>query len=80
MNLTLAVDEAVADRARRAAQAMGKSLNQVVREYLEQLAGDASIEAEISEFEALCGQGDSGGAHFGRESTYADRLDRYRAA
>ena len=49
MNLTLAVDEEVAERARRAAQAMGKSLNQVVREYLEQLAGDATIEAEIAE-------------------------------
>lgn len=80
MNLTLAVDEEVAERARRAAQAMGKSLNQVVREYLEQLAGDATIEAEIAEFDALSGRGNSGGARFDRESSYADRVERFRAA
>jgi len=41
MNITLSVDEQVAQRAREAAQKMGKSLNQVVREYLEQLGGGA---------------------------------------
>lgn len=40
MNITLVVDEQLAERARAAAQAMGKSLNQVVREYLERLAGE----------------------------------------
>jgi len=39
MNITLSVDEKIAERARATAQAMGKSLNQMVREYLEQLAG-----------------------------------------
>ena len=38
MNITLSVDERVADEARKAASAMGKSLNQAVRDYLEQLA------------------------------------------
>ncbi|HWS26917.1 MAG TPA: DUF6364 family protein [Xanthomonadales bacterium] len=80
MNLTLSVDEAVAEQARKAAQAMGKSLNQVVREFLEQLAGQRSVEAEIEEFVALSGRGDSGGARFDRESTYADRVDGYRGA
>ncbi len=41
MNITLAVDEKLAERARNAAQAMGKSLNQAERDYLEQLAGRA---------------------------------------
>ena len=41
MNITLSVDEQVAQRAREAAQKMGKSLNQAVRDYLEQLAGSA---------------------------------------
>lgn len=50
MNITLAVDENLADRARQAAQAMGKSLNQVVREYLEQLAGNAQLEAELEAY------------------------------
>ena len=51
MNITLAVDEQLAERARIAAQAMGKSLNQAVREYLEQLAGRAQLEADLEAFE-----------------------------
>lgn len=50
MNITLSIDEQVADQARRAAQAMGKSLNQAVRDYLEQLAGRAELEAEIAAY------------------------------
>jgi len=51
MNITLSVDEQVADSARKAARAMGKSLNQAVRDYLEQLAGAQQIEAELAAFE-----------------------------
>ena len=51
MNITLAVDEQLAERARAAAQAMGKSLNQAVRDYLEQLAGRAQLEADLEAFE-----------------------------
>ena len=43
MNLTLSVDERVAEGARQTAQAMGKSLNQVVRDYLEQCVLPASL-------------------------------------
>ena len=50
MNITLSIDECVAAQARQAAQAMGKSLNQAVRDYLEQLAGRAQLEAEIAAF------------------------------
>lgn len=50
MNITLSVDERIAEAARSAAQAMGKSLNQAVRDYLEQLAGGQQIEAEIAAF------------------------------
>ncbi|MCC8999949.1 MAG: MerR family transcriptional regulator [Candidatus Contendobacter sp.] len=39
MNITLAVDEKTVEQARKTAQAMGKSLNQAVRDYLMQLAG-----------------------------------------
>ena len=52
MNITLAIDERVAERARRAAQAMGKSLNQAVRDYREQLAGAEQLEAELEAFKA----------------------------
>jgi hypothetical protein len=51
MNITLSVDERVADAARKAAGAMGKSLNQAVRDYLEQLAGGQQIDNEIAAFE-----------------------------
>ena len=50
MNITLSIDERVVEQARQAAQAMGKSLNQAVRDYLEQLAGRAQLESEIDAF------------------------------
>ncbi|MBN8492895.1 MAG: MerR family transcriptional regulator [Burkholderiales bacterium] len=50
MNITLSIDERVAEQARLAAMAMGKSLNQAVRDYLEQLAGRAQLESEIAEY------------------------------
>jgi antitoxin component of RelBE/YafQ-DinJ toxin-antitoxin module len=37
MNITLAIDDELVREAREVAQAMGKSLNQLVREYLEQI-------------------------------------------
>ena len=54
MNITLSVDEQVALRAREAAKKIGKSLNQVVREYLEQLAGIARRGQQWTQFEERC--------------------------
>ncbi|MDD2844819.1 MAG: DUF6364 family protein, partial [Rhodoferax sp.] len=54
MNITLSVDEQVAARAREAAKKMGKSLNQVVRDYLEQLAGGARRGQQWAQFEERC--------------------------
>jgi antitoxin component of RelBE/YafQ-DinJ toxin-antitoxin module len=48
MNITLSVDEKLADEARRAAQSMGMSLNQAVRVSLERLAGREQLEAELT--------------------------------
>jgi Family of unknown function (DUF6364) len=53
MNLTLSLDDRVVKRARRKAQAMGKSLNQVVREYLERLAGSDDAERDVAELRRL---------------------------
>jgi hypothetical protein len=53
MNLTLAVDERVVTRARRAARSLGKSLNQAIRDYLEELAGGVSAEDDVAELERL---------------------------
>lgn len=51
MNITLSIDEQVAQRAREAAQKMGKSLNQVVRDHLEQLAGGTRRGQQWAQFE-----------------------------
>ncbi len=59
MNITLSVDEQVALRAREAAKKMGKSLNQVVRDYLEQLAGNARRGQQWTQFEERCLQSDA---------------------
>jgi hypothetical protein len=57
MNLTLSVDEQTVERARAVAKAMGKSLNQLVRDYLEQLANRDQAERDIAEFKALSPSG-----------------------
>lgn len=69
MNITLSVDERVVEEARKAAGAMGKSLNQAVRDYLEQLAGGADLAAELKAFErsALRSRARLNGWKFDRE-------------
>ena len=69
MNITLSVDERVAEQARAAAAALGKSLNQAVRDYLEQLAGSEQLASELRAFEqsALDTPGRLGGWKFDRE-------------
>jgi hypothetical protein len=54
MNITLSVDERVAESAREAARKMGKSLNQAVRDYLEQLAGQERQATEWQLWEQRC--------------------------
>ena len=68
MNLNLSVDERIADEARRAASAMGKSLNQAVRDYLEQLARAHQLQQELDAFDAsaLATPGRLGGWKFDR--------------
>lgn len=72
MNITLSVDEKTAERARRAAQAMGKSLNQLVRDYMEQLAGQDEVREAVAELRALSAQsgGDARGWRFDREALH----------
>ncbi len=53
MNITLSIDENIVQRARTAAEAMGKSLNQVVREYLASLATADDVEADLAELRDL---------------------------
>ena len=57
MNSTLAIDDELVREARQVARAMGKSLNQLVREYLEQLTGRDEAARDIDELRALSGEG-----------------------
>lgn len=70
VNLTLSVDEQTVARARKKAQALGKSLNQLIRDYLQRLAGGDDAERSIAEFRKLSGQGHSRGWRFNRDEIH----------
>jgi hypothetical protein len=70
MNVTLSIDEQTVERARRRAAVLGKSLNQLVRDYLQKLAGGDDAERSIEEFERLSGTGNSHGVRFDRDETH----------
>ena len=81
MDIKPSADEKIIERARKAAQSMGKSLNQAVRDYLEQLAaGEEGLDAELEELRRMAGRGNSGGQRISRDDLYADRLERQRGA
>ncbi len=68
-NLTLSIDEKTIERARDAAQAMGTSLNQLVRDHIERLSGADQRVADHDAFEAraVAGKGRLNGWKFDRE-------------
>jgi Family of unknown function (DUF6364) len=70
VNITLSVDERTVARARKRAEAIGTSLNQVIRDYLQKLAGDDDPERSIEEFRRLSGTGDSRGWRFNRDEIH----------
>jgi hypothetical protein len=72
VNLTLSVEEVTVRRARKAAAAMGLSLNEAVRRFLEDLAGERSSEEDIDEIERLSSlsEGRSRGWRFDRDEIH----------
>lgn len=70
MNLTLSVDDQLVARARKRAEALGKSLNQLIRDYLLKVAGGDDVERSIEEFQRLSGQGHSRGWRFNRDEIH----------
>jgi hypothetical protein len=70
MNVTLSLDDQVVARARKRAEALGKSLNQLVREYLEKLAGGDDPERSLDELRRLSGTGHSRGWRFDRDELH----------
>jgi len=55
-NITLSADEQLIEKARSEAARRGKSLNQLIRDYLEDLAGDRSQTAEFDRLRELSEQ------------------------
>jgi hypothetical protein len=72
MNVTLSVDDELVQEARRRAEAMGTSVNQLVRQYLEQLVGKSDSNSDATEFERLsrAARGNSGGWKFNRDELH----------
>jgi hypothetical protein len=75
MNVTLSIDEAVIRRARRRAEALGTSVNQLIRDYLDEFSGVRDPGAEAAEFARLSRQarGNSRGWKFNREELHERR-------
>jgi hypothetical protein len=68
MNVTLSMSKL--ERARRKAEAMSKSLNQVIRDCLQSLSGGDDQEPSIEEFKRLSGTGHSRGWRFKHEEIH----------
>jgi hypothetical protein len=77
MNLTLSVDEALVERARESARQRGTSLNALIREYIEVLAGNTGDQA-LAAFESLWRDPGRSTQAFDREAIYEERLGRYK--
>lgn len=77
MNVTLSLDEQLLTRARKKAEALGKSVNQLIRDYLQTLAGVDDPERSIEEFKRLSGKGNSRGWRFNRDEIHSRRDDAH---
>ena len=75
-NITLSVDDQLLEQARRAADRRGKSLNALIREYLEELAGARRGADAAERLQALWaeGRGNSGGQKISRDTLYEGRV------
>jgi hypothetical protein len=75
MNLTLAIADETILEARRRAESMGTSVNQLVRDYLEQFAGKSNPEQDAAEFArlSLFSKGAAAGWKFNREELHERR-------
>jgi hypothetical protein len=75
VNITLSIDEQTLKRARERLQAVGKSVNQEIREHLQHIAGDEDIEKAIEFFVKTSGQGKpEPGWKWNRDEIYEERL------
>lgn len=72
MTLQLSIDDRIVQEARKVAESMGTSIDQLVQDYLEKLPSSADIEAELEELDRLSeeAKGDSRGWKFNRNEAY----------
>jgi hypothetical protein len=70
MNITLAIEDRLVEKARRKADANGTSLNQVVRDQIRKYAGEDDPASIIEEFLNLPGNGNSRGWRFNRDEVH----------
>jgi predicted Co/Zn/Cd cation transporter (cation efflux family) len=72
VNITLAIDEQLVERAREKLRATGKTINQEIREHLEHIVGD-NLERDLEGFRQRVGQGNSNGWKWDRDELYEER-------
>jgi len=79
VNLTLSVDDRTLERAREVAREQGTSVNALIREYLERLAGARTGAQTLADLERQWAEklGHSG-RRVRRDDLYEDRLGRPR--
>ncbi len=70
MNLTLSIDEKTLKKAREAARAQGMTINQLVRDYLQQFSNQSDLENSIALFHKTCRQGHSANRAFTRDDLH----------
>ncbi len=70
MNVTLAIEDRLVEKARRKAEATGTSLNQVVRDQIRKYTGEDDPASVIGEFLTLPGNGNSQGWRFDRDEVH----------
>ena len=76
MNITVSVDDTVAEKARELAHRQGMTVQAMIRSYLETLVGERPGDAVAAELLELMREspGHSGGYRFRREDVYEDRM------
>ena len=73
MNITLAIDDRLVEKARRKADATGTSLNQIVRDQIQKYVGEDDPASAIDEFLKLSVEANSQGWRFNRDEIHERR-------
>jgi len=82
VNITLSINEQIVERAREKLRALGKSVNEEIRDHLRHVAGDEDeeIERAIEFLRSTAGQGKpEPGWKWNRDELYEDRIKGTRS-